>query len=78
MRRKRGLLIQERERKAKQNQGTRHRSEETILELDPPAPAARANVQESETNHSLITFQIPALQNCEQNKMVVLSHYILK
>lgn len=52
--------------------------EETILELDPSGPAARANVTESEINHPLITFQIPALQNREQNKTVVLSHYILK
>lgn len=41
-------------------------------------PVAIANVTESEINHPLITFQIPALQNHEQNKTVVLSHYILK
>lgn len=52
--------------------------EEAILELDPSGPAARANVTESEINHPLITFQIPALQNHVQNKMVVLSHCIFK
>lgn len=45
-------------------------SEETILDIDPPGPAARVNVHEAEINHPLITFPISALQNYKQNKMV--------
>lgn len=56
---------------------TRYVGEESILDLDPTAPAARDNVHELEINHPLITFQISALQNCEKDKMVVLSPHSL-
>lgn len=59
----------ERKRQDKQNQGTRQSREEIILEFALPGPAAIAKVHESKINHPLIMFQIPALQNCEQNKM---------
>lgn len=57
-----------RREKSQTEQVTRHIGEETVLELDCPAPAAKVDVHESEISHPLITFQISAPQNCEQAK----------
>lgn len=63
----------EKERKAKDHQGTRRMNEEVILEMDPPS--LEGTSQGSARNHSAESSPwIPDPQECKPNKMVVLSH----